>query len=98
MDNASKYHMCEKDPPTEIIPHSGLAAGFACLFAAPLSAKSAPAKLTHQSSHLSGPQSADPGQSEHQPAPICLQHELPETLSPVPVPQQQRPLGLSPQR
>ncbi|GKD99419.1 hypothetical protein Tco_1387403, partial [Tanacetum coccineum] len=70
------------------------AAGSVCLSAPSLPARPAPAESTQQSSHLSRPQSADPAQLEHQPAPICLQHEPSRTLSPVPVPQQQRPSGL----
>ncbi|GJS51699.1 hypothetical protein Tco_0625061 [Tanacetum coccineum] len=90
------------DASTSAAPHTdaiktGTAARSACLSVAHLSARPAPAESTQKSSHLSGSQSADHAQLEHQPAPICLQHGPSGTLSPVPVPQLHRPLGLTPQ-
>ncbi|GKC18194.1 hypothetical protein Tco_1014976 [Tanacetum coccineum] len=86
-------------PPKRIFIYiRSAAARSTCLFAAPLPAGPAPAELTQQSSHLSGPQSANPAQLEHQPAPICLQHGTSRTVSPVYVPQQHGPSSLTPQR
>ncbi|GKG43693.1 hypothetical protein Tco_0482786, partial [Tanacetum coccineum] len=68
----------------------------ACLSAAQLPAKPTHGGSIQQYPHLFGSQSADPAQPEHQPAPTCLQHEPSEMPSPVPIPQLQRPLGLSP--
>ncbi|GKE21964.1 hypothetical protein Tco_1433476, partial [Tanacetum coccineum] len=58
----------------------------AYLSATYLLARLAPAESTKRSSHLFGPQSADPTQLEHQPTPIYLQHEPSGMLSLVPVP------------
>ncbi|GJS56513.1 hypothetical protein Tco_0629875 [Tanacetum coccineum] len=74
-----------------------VAARSVCLSAVHLLTRYAPTESTQQSSHLSGPQSANPAQPKHQPAPIYLQHEPSGTLSPIPVPQKQRLSGLSPQ-
>ncbi|GJZ98997.1 hypothetical protein Tco_0671548 [Tanacetum coccineum] len=71
------------------------AAEYAYLSAALLPANPAHAESIQQSPHLSGSQSADPAQPEHQPAPICLQHE-PSGTPPTSVPQYQKPAGRSP--
>ncbi|GKA11205.1 hypothetical protein Tco_0690638, partial [Tanacetum coccineum] len=58
-----------------------------CLSATQLPAEPAPAGSIQQCPHLSRSQSANPAQLEHQPAPICQQHEPSGTPSPAYVPQ-----------
>ncbi|GKA61078.1 hypothetical protein Tco_0760485 [Tanacetum coccineum] len=82
-----KYTASVCSPGFPSLKLQSVAAKSVSLFAALLPARPAPAESTQQSSHLSGPQSVEPTQPEHQPDPICLQYEPSGTPSPAYVPQ-----------